>query len=125
MQSEKRQEQENHDIKERENMYVVEIEMPEYTREDIQALFNDGYLVVTAKKERTDKEAALEEAVCGETGSEAVTGASTEEFKKAYYIGRNVSQDNIRAAFHNGVLKCMITKVEKGNAYGPVQIDIM
>ena len=49
MQSEKRQEQENHDIKERENMYVVEIEMPEYTREDILALFNDGYLVVTAK----------------------------------------------------------------------------
>lgn len=96
MQSEKREEQVNHDVKERDNMYVVEIEMPEYTKEDILALFNDGYLIVTAH-----------------------------EFKKAYYIGKNVSQDNIRAAFHNGVLKCMITKVEKGAAEGPVQIEIM
>lgn len=98
MQSEKREEQVNLDVKERDNMYVVEIEMPEYTKEDILALFNDGYLVVTAKQE---------------------------EFKKAYYIGRNVSQDNIRAAFHNGVLKCMITKVEKSSAGGPAEIEIM
>lgn len=104
MQSEKREEQSNHDVKERDNMYVVEIEMPEYTKEDILALFNDGYLIVTAHKE---------------------PGNNMEEFKKAYYIGRNVSQDNIRAAFHNGVLKCMITKVEKGNAEGPVEIEIM
>lgn len=96
VQSEKREEQENHDVKERDNMYVVEIELPEYVREDIQALFNDGYLIVTA---------------C--------------EFKKAYYIGRNVSQENIRAAFHNGVLKCMITKSEKDNGDGPVEIEIM
>ena len=96
MQSEKREELENRDVKERDNMYVVEIELPEYSREDICALFNDGYLIVTAL-----------------------------EFKKAYYIGRNVSQDNIRAAFHNGVLKCMITKVEKGSAEGPVEIEIM
>lgn len=98
MQSEKREEQANYDVKERDNMYVVEIEMSEYAKEDVQALFNDGYLIVTAGQK---------------------------EFQKAYYIGREVSQDNIRAALHNGVLKCMITKAEKGNADGPVEIEIM
>ena len=98
MQSERREEQANRDVKERDNMYVVEIEMPEYAKEDIQALFNDGYLVVTAGQD---------------------------EFRKAYYIGRDVSQENIRAAFHSGVLKCMITKAEKGNADGPVEIESM
>lgn len=120
MQSEKREEQVNLDVKERDNMYVVEIEMPEYTKEDILALFNDGYLVVTAKKQRAGKVEAREMA-----GGSEVSDSNVQEFKKAYYIGRNVSQDNIRAAFHNGVLKCMITKVEKGNAEGPVQIEIM
>lgn len=125
MQSEKREEQVNPDVKERDNMYVVEIEMPEYTKEDILALFNDGYLVVTATKAEGSAEEAGQIENDGAEEAEGKKGITVQEFKKAYYIGRNVSQDNIRAAFHNGVLKCMITKVEKGIADGPVQIEIM
>lgn len=89
--------QEHDEVKERDNLYVVEVELSDYQKEDIQAVFHDGYLVVSAG----------------------------EAFKKAYYIGKKVSKDNIRAAFHNGILKCMITKTEKEVSFEPVVIEIM
>jgi HSP20 family molecular chaperone IbpA len=48
VQSEHKEEQERLEVKERDNMYVVEVELLDYERENIQILFNDGYLVVTA-----------------------------------------------------------------------------
>ena len=103
MQPENREEQERLEVKERDNMYVVEVEMPGYEKEHIQVVFNDGYLVVTAAKER----------------------GTDEEFKKAYYIGKNVLQDNICVAFCNGMLKCMLTKSEKEYEDGPVEVKII
>jgi HSP20 family molecular chaperone IbpA len=97
VQSEHKEEQERLEVKERDNMYVVEVELLDYERENIQILFNDGYLVVTAG----------------------------EAFKKAYYIGRNVLQDNICASFHNGMLKCMLTKSEREYEEGPVEVNIL
>jgi len=93
------------DVKERDNIFVVEIEVQGYLREELQAFFNDGYLIVTAK--RPDQE------------------ASAEGFKKAVYIGKDVSQEHIRAAFHGGILKCMIPKVGKTEAKGPTELEIM
>lgn len=97
METENKEEQERLEVKERDNMYVVEVEMPGCEKEYVQVVFNDGYLVVTAG----------------------------EEFKKAYYIGRNVLQDNICASFYNGVLKCMLTKSEKEYEEGPVEVKIL
>lgn len=105
MQSEKNQEQANRDVKERDNIYVVEIEIANFTREEIKASFHDGYLIITA--------------------SRAEEGGAAEEFKKAFYIGKAVAQENIRAAFHNGVLKCMIPKDEKRSVQEPTDIEIM
>ncbi len=105
MQSDNIQEQKNGDVKERDNIFVVEIEVHGYLREEIQAFFNDGYLIVTAKRPEQE--------------------ASAEGFKKAVYIGKDVSQEHIRAAFHSGVLKCMIPKDVKGEAKEPTEIEIM
>ena len=105
MQTDKKEEQVNRDVKERDNIYVVEIEMANFLREEIKASFNDGYLIITA--------------------SRAEESGAAEEFKKAFYIGKTVAQENIRAAFHNGVLKFMIPKDEKRAVQGPTDIEIM
>ena len=47
---EKAEDQIKNDVKDRDNIYVVEIEMEGFAREDIRASFHDGYLVVTACK---------------------------------------------------------------------------
>ena len=95
----------NQDVKERDNIFVVEIEVTGYLREEIQAFFHDGYLIVTAKRPEQE--------------------ASAEGFKKAVYIGKDVSQEHIRAAFHSGVLKCMIPKDDNAGEKEPTEIEIM
>ena len=97
------QEQPGSDVKERDNIYVVEIEMADFRKEEIRAAFHDGYLVVTAENKAFPEE----------------------NMRKAFYIGKAVAQENIRAAFHNGVLKFMIPKDEKKEGQGPVEIEII
>ena len=100
MQSEDR----SRDVKERDNIYVVEIELQEYKKEDIAARFHAGFLTVTAQKMWQEEQAG---------------------FKKAFYVGKGVSKDHIRAAFHNGILKFMIPKDEESYSEEPTEIEIM
>ena len=123
MQSEKKEEV-TCDVKERDNIFVVEIELSEYLREEIQAIFHDGYLTITAKK--CEPVMSMEQNYEQETKERQKQEQDlADEFKKAYYIGKDVSQENIRAAFHNGILKCMILKDVKGESKEPTEIQIM
>ncbi len=81
------------DLRERDDLYVLEVELPGFRREEISACTNDGYLIVTAM--RPDLE---------------------EPFRRAYYIGKGVAEEHIRAAYRNNVLKFMIPKREEGDA---------
>ncbi len=103
METEKSRDTNGGDVKERDNIYVVELEMEDYNKSEIQVCFNNGYLVITAEKQTFP----------------------TRSKRQAFYIGCGVSQDNIRAAFHNGILKCIIPKDEKKEGLGPVEIEIM
>ena len=100
---EKSQELNSGDVKERDNIYVVELEMGDFNKEEIEVCFNNGYLVVTAES----------------------LSDSLKSKRQAFYIGHGVAQDNIRAAYHNGILKCMIPKDEKKEGLGPVKIEII
>ncbi len=97
------QELTNGDVKERDNIYVVEVEVGDYTKEELTISFHDGYLVVSGEKPAT----------------------GPENMQKAFYIGKSVAQGNIRAALHNGVLKCMIPKDNKKESDGPTDVEIM
>lgn len=81
------------DLRERDDLYVLEVELPGFVREEISARTNDGYLIVTAM--RPDLE---------------------EPFRRAYYIGKGVAQEHIRAAYRNNILKFMIPKREEADA---------
>lgn len=103
METEKFQETNSSDVKERDNIYVVELELGDFAKEEIKVYFNDGYLVVTAENKAFPEE----------------------NLRQAFYVGRGVAQDNIRAAFHNGILKCIIPKDDKKEGQNPVEIEIM
>ncbi|MCD7863330.1 MAG: Hsp20 family protein [Lachnospiraceae bacterium] len=81
------------DLRERDDLYVLEVELPGFVREEISACTNDGHLIVTAM--RPDLE---------------------EPFRRAYYIGKGVAQEHIRAAYRNNILKFMIPKREEADA---------
>ncbi|MCD8379629.1 MAG: Hsp20 family protein [Lachnospiraceae bacterium] len=80
------------DLRERDDLYVLEVELPGFVKEEISACTNDGYLIVTAM--RPDLK---------------------EPFRRAYYIGKGVAQEHIRAAYRNNILKFMIPKREEGD----------
>ena len=74
------------DIKELENSYEMEVEMPGFDKKDIQVSFNDGYVTVSANKEEKE-----------------------EDEKNGYYVGE-VDEKQIKAKYENGVLTVNIPK---------------
>ena len=88
------------DILEQDGNYILEIELPGYGKDEIQAELKDGYLTVTAQHGQEQKA----------TGTylhrERYTGAC----KRTFYVGEQLRQEDIRAAFANGVLRLTVPK---------------
>ena len=91
------------DIHENEESYTVEIELPGYAKEDIRADLKDGYLTITATKDQT-KEEKNEKGRC--IRKERYTGSCN----RSFYVGDQLTQDDIKASFKNGVLCLNVPK---------------
>ena len=93
------------DIKELKDNYLLEIELPGFNKEDIKAEINNGYLIVTAahneNKDEKDKEGKY-------IRKERYTG----QFTRSFYIGDNITQEDIKGKFENGLLKLEVPKKE-------------
>ena len=83
------------DLKEKDGKYMLEIDVPGYDKEDIKIELQDGYLTVSAEKneEKEDKHAKY-------LKSERFTGMCS----RSYYVGENVTEEDIKANFRNGIL---------------------
>lgn len=92
------------DMKEKADKIILEIDLPGFEKEDIKAYMQEGYLIVAAAK-KEDKETKKEKYIC----RERYTGT----FQRSFYIGKDVPQEEIRAAYKRGVLKLMIPKEPK------------
>ena len=91
------------DIQEKDGSYVIDMELPGYTKEDIQAELKDGYLTISAnhtenKDEKDNKGKYLRR--------ERFQGTC----KRTFYVGEDIRQEDIKAAFQNGVLRLAVPK---------------
>lgn len=93
------------DLKENEENYIIEADLPGVKKESIDIDFENNYLVISAKRED-----ALEEKKENFVRRERYYG----EFKRSFYID-NVDEDKISATFKDGVLKIVLPKLNKGN----------
>lgn len=91
------------DIEENENEYLINIDIPGFSKENISLDFEDGYLNVTAVNQASKKE-------------EGVKYLHRERFygkvSRTFYIGKTIKEDEIKASFENGVLKVKLPKEE-------------
>ncbi len=124
------------DIKEYEDKYVLDLELPGYERSEIKAELKNGYLVVSAEhaegKETTSEdtqekaegaEAAQEtaEAEAKEQSAEVVEAEPKyicrERFygktERSFYVGKDVTKNDIKAQFTNGILSITVPKIVK------------
>ena len=95
------------DVKELENEFVVEIDLPGFDKSDIElSLDKDGALTVSASKE--EKKEEKDEKTGRYLRRERYVGAC----KRTFYVGEAVTEDDIKATFDKGVLEITIPKKE-------------
>lgn len=94
------------DIQEHEGSYLLDIELPGYKKEDVKAELNDGYLTVSAEKNEEKEEK-------DKRGNYIRRERYTGQCQRSFYVGKYVTQEDIKASFEEGVLKIQVPKMEQ------------
>lgn len=94
------------DIKETENSYVLDIEVPGFDKKDVNVSLENGYLTVSAQKKtceggETDEKNKKKENYIRRERSCSVS--------RSYYVG-DVDKEAVKAKYENGVLTIDIPK---------------
>ena len=94
------------DVKEHENHYEVEIDLPGFKKEEINLELNEGYLTITASKGMDEEEKNKQGRIVRQ---ERYSGV----MQRTYYVGDQMKAEDIKAKYEDGVLKLEIPKVEE------------
>lgn len=95
------------DVQEKDGNYLIDMELPGYAKEDIQAELKEGYLTITANRNEKKEEK-------DENGNFIRRERFTGSCKRSFYVGNSVKQENIKAAFQDGILRLAIPKETVG-----------
>ncbi len=93
------------DIREKEGEYVLDIDLPGFSKDDIKIDLNEGYLTVSASKTEETEEKNKHDKFLHK---ERFVG----ECSRSYYVGEGLKEENIRANFKNGTLQIAFPKEE-------------
>lgn len=88
------------DIKETDDAYLMEVEMPGLDKKDIRLELKDGYLNITANKSEKDEEGKKANYIRRERSYSC---------SRSYYVG-DISREEIKAKYENGILQVSIPK---------------
>ena len=94
------------DVKEHENHYAVEIDLPGFKKDEIKLELNEGYLTITASKGVDEEEKNKQGRIVRQ---ERYSGV----MQRTYYVGEQIKAEDIKAKYEDGVLKLEIPKVEE------------
>lgn len=91
------------DVKEAENHYQIEIELPGYNKEDIHADLKDGYLTISAEhKDENDK--------LDHKGNYIRRERRYGNCSRNFFVGKEITEEDIKATFKNGILSLIVPK---------------
>lgn len=94
------------DIREHEDGYEVDIDLPGFKKDEISVQLEDGYLTVSASK-GLDKD---EEDKKGKyIRKERYAGA----MQRSFYVGNALTQEDVKAKYENGILRLSIPKKDE------------
>ena len=93
------------DIKEKDGSFELAVNLPGVKKEDIQAELKDGYLTISATHGSSNDEKDEEGHYIRR---ERYFGSAS----RSFYVGEDVTQDDIKARYEDGVLSVEIPKVD-------------
>ena len=90
------------DVKELGDSYQLDIELPGYSKDQVSAQLKDGYMTILAQKTGENEEKSEGRFI----RRERFTGS----VKRSFYVGKNLTEEDIRARFEDGILKITLPK---------------
>ena len=93
-------------IKELEVKYQVEIDLPGFKKDEEEVELKDGYLVVSAEKGLDEDEQDKK------TGKYLRRERYAGSCQRSYYVGKDTTEDDIKAHFEHGMLTVTVAKKE-------------
>ena len=92
------------DIKERDDSYELEMDLPGFKKDEVKVALENGYLTISAAKGLDEDE---QEKRSGRyIRRERYAGAC----QRTFYVGEDVRQEDIKGEFKHGILKLTIPK---------------
>ena len=93
------------DVKETDEGYEVDVDLPGFKKDEIRLELNDGYLTISAEKsmekDGEDKKGKM-------LRQERYAGV----MQRSFYVGENIKVEDVKASYESGVLHVMIPKKE-------------
>ena len=93
------------DVREMENTYEVDVDLPGFKKDELSVELKDGYLTISAAKgldkDEKDKEGKY-------IRQERYAGSCS----RSFYVGEDVEAGEVAARFENGILQLSIPKKE-------------
>ncbi len=94
------------DIKEKENSYELDMDLPGFKKEDVTAKLENGYITISAHRDHNKDE---KDKAGNYIRQERYTGSC----QRSFYVGETIKQEDISAKFENGILSLSIPKEDK------------
>lgn len=94
------------DVRETDDTYELDIDLPGFKKEEVTAELKNGYMTISAAKgldkDEKDKEGRY-------IRKERYSGSCS----RSFYVGEQISEEDIKARFEDGILKISFPKRDK------------
>lgn len=91
------------DIQETETGYEIDVDLPGFKKDEIRLDLENGYLTISTEK-------SLEKGNEGKNGRILRQERYTGTMRRSFYVGEQVSEEDIHASYENGVLHLELPK---------------
>ena len=94
------------DIQEHDDGYTLEMDLPGFKKDEIQIELNNGYMTIRAAKGLDEDEKDKK------SGKYIRRERYTGSCQRSFYVGEDVTEEDIKAEFKHGILKLFVPKKE-------------
>ena len=93
------------DVREKDTSYELDIDLPGFKKDEIQAQISDGYLTISASK-------GLDKDQKDDNGRYIRRERYMGQCSRTFYVGDDITEKDVSAKFEDGILKLSIPKKE-------------
>ena len=94
------------DVKETDKGYEVAVDLPGVKKDDVTVELKDGYMTISAKKNVNNDEKDKD-------GKYIRRERYSGEMSRSFYVGKDMTENDIHASFEDGILKLELPKKEE------------